>query len=192
MNISDYPISKEQIVECVLRIANELNEAFSIEHNPKYYWTHPTNDSTEWGCLYEREFRRRMNKLGVLQFEPGEHNSGEDLTCIDNPDFSMEVKTTKSNRFWNTNSNSRTQESTKYKDPDKKTFYVMIKHKVTENDMGEAHTDVLKIYFGMLSKNDWKNPNGAGAAYLMKDVIDKNFELLYEVKEPRKPRTKKK
>jgi hypothetical protein len=44
----------------------------------------------------------------------------------------------------------------------------------------------------MLSKNDWKNPNGSGAAYLMNDVINKNFELLYEVKEPRKRRTKKK
>lgn len=183
--ILSYPIDIDDIVDCVLRTQNELNEAFNIKTNPNYYWTAPKNDSTEWGCLYENEFRRRMNKLSDqthLTFNPGEHNTGEDLTCVENPEFSIEIKTTQSTQFWNTNSRGRKQKSTKYDDPNHKCYYILIKHHVDVLPDGSLKTQVNKILFGMLSKNDWHNPKGSGAAYLRSKVRDDNCIEIYNDK----------
>lgn len=169
-----YPISFEDIIDCVLRTQNELNDAFDENKNP-YAWAHPINDSTEWGCLYEREFRRRMNKLGKIEFVAGDHNTGEDLTCTTNGAYSIEFKTSQSSAFWNTNSRSRKHKSTKYDDPNRKTFYVLVKHAIKECGEISATTHVNKIYFGMLSKNDWTNPKGSGAAYLTLEKKEHNF-----------------
>lgn len=179
--LEEYPYSFENIIDCVLRTQDELNDAFNEKIN-NWAWTHPVNDSTEWGCLYEREVRRRMNKLGDLTFVAGDHNTGEDLTCVENPDLSIEMKTTQSYQFWNTNSKSRKNKSTKYIDPDKKTFYIMIQHKVEEYGEYSVRTTVKKIWIGMLSKNDWKNPQGGGASYLKANVRDKNCIMIYNSK----------
>ena len=169
-----YPLTFNEIIDCVLRTQNELNDAFNEEKNP-YAWAHPINDSTEWGCLYEREFRRKANKLGIIEFIAGDHNTGEDLTCVSNPEYSIEFKTSQGTSFWNTNSRSRKCESTKYIDPNKKTFYILVKHSINEYGEMSANTKVSKIYFGMLSKNDWTNSTGAGAAYLHANVRNLQF-----------------
>ena len=176
-----YPISINDIIDCELRSANEICDACNPQKNPYYYLTIPKNDSTEWGCKYENEFRRRMNKKSSLVFTPGDHNTGEDLTC-NNPRWSIEHKTTQSTSFYNTNSRSRTNDSTKYVDHDKKIYYVLVRHKVSDTKDGGAKTEIKEIYFGMLSKNDWKNPNGSGAAYLIRETIDSNFIKIYDDK----------
>lgn len=177
--LAEYPISFEEIVDCVLKSQNELNDAFNEEKN-KWAWIHPQNDSTEWGCLYEREIRRRMNKFGRLTFLPGDHNTGEDLTCVENPAYSIEIKTTRTGQFWNSNSSSRKNQSTKYLDPDKKTFYILISHNIEEYGEISIRTTVNKIYFGMLSKNDWTNPSGSSAAYLTANTRDTNCICIYD------------
>ena len=169
-----YPISFNEIIDCVLKAQNEICDACNPKLNNYTHIAIPQNDSTEWGCKYENEFRERMNNLGKLHFEPGDHNTGEDLTC-DNPQYSMEIKTTQSSAVWNTNSSGRKHKSTKYSDPNKKVFYVLIRHEIDRISNKEATTTVKSIKFGMLSKNDWKNPKGTGAAYLHKDIVDKNF-----------------
>ena len=182
--IIKYPISFNEIIEAELRSQNEINDACDPIKNSYYYLTIPKNDSTEWGCKYENEFRRRMNRYGekyMLAFEPGDHNSGEDLTCNIHQ-WSIEHKTTQSSSFYNTNSRSRKKESTKYNDPNKKVYYVLVKHKITNLNNGGAKTSINAIYFGMLSKNDWKNPNGSGAAYLKNDKIKSNFIQIYDSK----------
>lgn len=176
-----YPTSFNQIIDCVLRAQNELNDAYNEERFSNA-WTHPINDSTEWGCLYEREFRRRMNKIGNLEFVAGDHNTGEDLTCITDPKYSMEFKTAQGSQFWNTNSRSRKNKSTKYIDPNKKIFYVLVRHKIDEYGEFSAKTHVNKIYFGMMSKNDWKNPKGSGAAYLTSEKKENNFIEIWNDK----------
>lgn len=177
-----YPISINDIIDSELRAQNEICDACNPKKNPYYYLTIPKNDSTEWGNKYENEFRRRMCKKGEkysLVFMPGEHNTGEDLTCND-PQWSIEHKTTQSSSFYNTNSRSRKKKSTKYIDPSKRVYYVLVKHKVIYIEDGGAITQIRAIYFGMLSKNDWKNPNGSGAAYLKSNKINSNFIKIYD------------
>ena len=180
--IIEYPISFSEIIDCILKAQDEISEACNPKFNKYTHLTIPQNDSTQWGCMYENEFRYRMNQLGILHFEPGDHNTGEDLTCIDNPEYSIEFKTSQTTQFWNTNSNGRIQESTKYDNPDKKCFYILVKHEVNHISNIEASTKVKSIKFGMLSKNDWSNSNGGGAAYLKKDVIANNFVEIWNDK----------
>lgn len=177
--LQNYPISFDEIIDCVLRSQDELNDAF-CENINQYAWTHPKYDSTEWGCFYEREIRRRMNRLGKLNFLPGDHNTGEDLTCVENPDYSIEIKTSRTGQFWNANSSSRRYASTKYTNPNKKVFYILINHDVEEYGEFSIRTKVSKIYFGMLSKNDWTAPKGGGAAYLKAETRNNNCLLIWQ------------
>lgn len=171
-----YPFTEQEIINAVLKSAEEITSAFNPENNP-YSWTHPKNESTEWGLLYEREIRRRLNRLGKVKFEEGNHNTDEDLYCPTFPEFSTEIKTTQSNQFWN--SPRREGKSTKYVDYDKKTFYICIRHNVTTYGAEKegAKTEVKEIWLGMLSKNDWGN--GIRATYLRAPIRDEKLKRIY-------------
>ena len=172
-----YPINISQIIESCLNAEREINEGHQYFYNysPDKYLSviKPVYmSSTAFGTVWENEIRHRLNKLGIIKFIEGDHNSGEDCTCIDNPYWCIEVKTKNNNlAFNNTNDSNRTHKSTKYannKDLEEH-FYILVAHHIDiNNDVIQTHA--YKIFWGKLCKRDFKNPNGSGAAYLTEKI----------------------
>ena len=170
----EYPISFSEIINCVLKTQDEINEAFDPVKNKFWWMIAPMKSGTNFGGIYENGLRYRLNKIGILHFEEGEHNTGMDLNCIENPKYSIEIKTRKTLQFTNTNDRGRTHESTKYfNDNDNEDhYYILIRHECNLDKIPYT-TTVKQIFFGRLSKNDFTNPNGTGAAYLKTDIREK-------------------
>jgi len=166
-----YPISINEIIDVVLRTEKKINKGINPKFNSEYWWMGlPMKEGTDFGGLYENGIRFRLNKLGILKFVEGDHNTGIDLTCVDNPYWSIEIKTRQNLQFNNANDRGRTHESTKYNNCiDENHFYIMIQQ-ISDVHQIPYTTKVKKILFGKLSKSDFTNPNGTGAAYLKSDI----------------------
>ena len=169
--LKKYPISKEEIIDVILRAQKKINEGLDPKYNPEYWWMGiPMKEGTDLGGLYENAIRFRFNKIGILTFIEGDHNTGLDLTCTTNPHWGIEIKTRQNLQFNNTNDRGRTHESTKYNGTeDEEHFYILIQQ-ISNLSSIPYTTTVKKIFFGRLSKLDFTNPNGTGAAYLKADV----------------------
>ena len=166
-----YPIPLENIIDVILRAQNKINEGLNPKYNSEYWWMGiPMKEGTDLGGLYENAIRFRFNKIGILVFEEGDHNTGLDLSCITDPYYGIEIKTRQNLQFNNTNDRGRTHDSTKYNGiEDKEHFYILIQQ-ISNTKSIPYTTKVKRIFFGRLSKRDFTNPNGTGAAYLKKDV----------------------
>lgn len=138
----------------------------------------PMKEGTNFGGMYEYKIRENFNKIGKYTFVEGAHNTGEDLTCLENPRWSLELKTRKNLSFNNTNDNGRTHESTKYNGTeDQEEYYLLVQHDMDIDNI-PYKTKPQRIFFGLLCKNDFTNPNGTGAAYLKSDIrIKKCIEI---------------
>ena len=169
-----YPISNNEIVDIILRSQNKINAGLNPLYNPEFWWMGiPMKEGTDLGGLYENAIRFRFNKTGILVFIEGDHNTGLDLTCVTNPYFGIEIKTRQNLQFNNTNDRGRTHESTKYNGTeDEEHFYILIQQ-ISNVSIIPYTTKVKRIFFGRLSKSDFTNPNGTGAAYLKSDVRNK-------------------
>ena len=173
----NYPISINQIIECCLRTEKEINESHKYlfgKCNAEYISVvRPAYaSSTAFGSVWEHEIRHRLNKLGIIKFIEGEHNTSEDCTCNENNYWSIEIKTRNGSlSFNNTNDNGRTQRSTKYANNGdlEEHFYILVAHHVNMKEV-ILQTHAYKIFFGKLCKRDFKNPNGTGAAYLTNEI----------------------
>lgn len=181
--LSNYPITNEQIIDVVIRAQNQINEGLNPVYNPDYWWMGiPMKEGTDLGGLYENAIRYRFNKIGVLVFEEGDHNTGLDLMCINDPYYSIEIKTRQNLQFNNSNSRGRTHKSTKYNNlEDEEHFYILIQQKSNVSSIPYT-TTVKKIFFGRLSKNDFTNPNGSGAAYLKAAIRKKKCIEIWNEK----------
>ena len=163
-----YPFTFEEIIDVVLRTQTQINESLDPSKNLYYYYICPMKEGSDIGGCYENGIRHRFNLMGKIIFTEGEHNSGKDL---DHPEFGTEIKTRQNLQFNNTNDNGRTHDSTKYIDgkDDEESYYILVQQNFDTNKFPYT-TTVKKIFFGMLSKKDFTNPNGTGAAYLKADI----------------------
>lgn len=166
--LQEYPFSYDEIINVVLRTQNQINESLNPGYNKYYYFINPLKDGTNIGGCYEDGIRYRLNNMGVITFEEGDHNSGKDL---DHPKYGTEIKTRKNLQFNNTNDQGRTHESTKYEDgKDEEDSYFILVQQILNTEVFPNTTHIKKIFFGRLSKRDFTNPNGTGAAYLTTNV----------------------
>ena len=176
--LSEFPLSEKEIVNSVLNSQNQINEAMKWIHR-EFQNCVPDMTSQEYGHIYEKYILDNINSLNKIEYKLGDANTEEDFVCISDKRFNIELKTRQNRSFNNTNSSNRRNASTKYLDPDEEHYFILIYHKMHLED-NCPQTKIKEIYFGVLSKNDFKNPNGTGAAYLMKDTRDEKCVLIYK------------
>lgn len=180
--IKEYPISFEQIIKCIFNVRDKCNEAFDETKQDQMFHVDITGQS--FGNKFEQLLIKELNSLGILDFIKGNDNTQPDCYCIEDPDNSIEIKTSLCGTFYNSTKYNEDEEgenkSTKYKDPNKRVFYILIERGYKKYNTNSYETIIKRIYFGMQSLNDW-TPRKTHSDLSAK-ARDSNFKKIYDYK----------
>lgn len=141
------------------------------------------------GFFIENLTALKLAEKYTTQWKHGKDKNEKDIVCLDNSDFSIEVKSSSSSKYIFGN-RSYAQAESKKATKEKSGFYLAINYEKFKKNNLEVPQIVL-IRLGFVEHSDWRAQKSAKGqqARLSSEVYEGKFITLYK-KQKIKPKTK--